>query len=266
MVVTRFCPTPTGHLHHGNLYVALLNQEFARRHQGRFEVQIDDFFDLFPPRETIDAILEDLEWLGVCPRERVLMHSRNKPLYLRMLDELEAKGKVKIRRKQKGCCVAKVEIHQNGRPIQIRAARASSCERGEVGYLPFASDPRHVIEPNWISMVHEVANWRHDTFWCSDPTDREPWIEFDLPHGSRPESVRLTCWLPRPEETEVLVKRAGEHWKHAAAVTRIPERVGEIRWAAFIPPQDGTPELYIASHVIAHSLRSVSFGDDHSSN
>ncbi|NIM06343.1 MAG: hypothetical protein GTO55_08045 [Armatimonadetes bacterium] len=243
MVVARFCPTPSGELHHGNLYMAILNQEFARRYGGRFEVQIDDLFDRFPPSELIESIIEDLEWMEICPRERVLMHSRNEAAYLRMLDDLEAKGKAKIRRQQAGCCLAQVEIKQNGESIPVAAVRASSCCPGEVGYIPFSSDPRHLVAPNWISIIHEVGNWRHDTLWASDSQDEIPWIEFDLPSGSRPDTIWVKYWLPAPQETELLVRRSNGSWLSAAFASRGPQRVGEKRWAGYFPPIDDTAEV-----------------------
>ena len=61
----RFAPSPTGHLHLGNARVAVVNWLFARRHEGRFLLRIDD-----TDRERSEvafeaAIREDLSWLGL---------------------------------------------------------------------------------------------------------------------------------------------------------------------------------------------------------
>src|SRR4030042_234741 len=81
--VTRFCPTPNGYLHHGNIYMAMLNQEFARRHGGRFEVQVDDLLAPGLDPDMLQSILDDLEWMGIRARDQVLLHSRNRAAYLR---------------------------------------------------------------------------------------------------------------------------------------------------------------------------------------
>jgi len=63
--LVRFAPSPTGHLHVGNMRTALVNYLFARANQGRFMLRIDDTDD-----ERSDDIFEasirfDLEWMGM---------------------------------------------------------------------------------------------------------------------------------------------------------------------------------------------------------
>ena len=61
----RFAPSPTGHLHVGNVRTALFNWLLARGHDGTFILRIEDT-DV--ERSTADAdamILEDLRWLGL---------------------------------------------------------------------------------------------------------------------------------------------------------------------------------------------------------
>src|SRR5690606_41311629 len=61
----RFAPSPTGRLHVGNARVALLNWLWARKEGGRFLFRLDDT-DLERSRdEFVDAIREDLLWLGL---------------------------------------------------------------------------------------------------------------------------------------------------------------------------------------------------------
>jgi glutamyl-tRNA synthetase len=61
----RFAPSPTGHLHVGNVRTALFNWLLARGHHGTFILRIEDT-DV--ERSTIESdatILEDLRWLGL---------------------------------------------------------------------------------------------------------------------------------------------------------------------------------------------------------
>lgn len=64
-VRVRFAPAPTGLLHIGNARTALFNYVFAKREGGRFILRIEDT-DAERSSETfVQAILEDLRWLGI---------------------------------------------------------------------------------------------------------------------------------------------------------------------------------------------------------
>lgn len=64
-VTVRFAPSPTGLLHIGNARAALVNWLFARKQGGRFLLRIDDT-DTARSREAfVDAIKQDLTWLGL---------------------------------------------------------------------------------------------------------------------------------------------------------------------------------------------------------
>ncbi len=65
MTTTRFAPSPTGHLHVGNLRTALFNHMIARRTGGTFILRIDDTDPERSREAYVDAIREDLEWLGL---------------------------------------------------------------------------------------------------------------------------------------------------------------------------------------------------------
>ena len=64
-ITTRFAPSPTGHLHVGNVRAALHNWLWARKHGGRFILRIDDT-DLERSQDIfVDAIRADLRWPGL---------------------------------------------------------------------------------------------------------------------------------------------------------------------------------------------------------
>jgi glutamyl-tRNA synthetase len=64
-VVTRFAPSPTGFLHIGGARTALFNWLFARHHEGRFLLRIEDTDRARSTDEAVQAILEGLRWLGL---------------------------------------------------------------------------------------------------------------------------------------------------------------------------------------------------------
>ncbi|MEQ9813866.1 MAG: glutamate--tRNA ligase family protein, partial [Azospirillaceae bacterium] len=64
-ITTRFAPSPTGYLHIGGARTALFNWLFARHHQGRFLLRIEDTDRARSTDAAIQAIFEGLRWLGL---------------------------------------------------------------------------------------------------------------------------------------------------------------------------------------------------------
>ncbi len=64
-VRVRIAPSPTGDPHVGTAYVALFNYAFARRHQGKFILRIEDTDQARSTKESEAAILSSLRWLGL---------------------------------------------------------------------------------------------------------------------------------------------------------------------------------------------------------
>lgn len=61
----RFAPSPTGHLHVGNARTALFNWLLARGHHGTFILRIEDTDLERSTKQSEQAILEDLRWMGL---------------------------------------------------------------------------------------------------------------------------------------------------------------------------------------------------------
>ncbi|MDT9599470.1 tRNA glutamyl-Q(34) synthetase GluQRS [Sphingosinicella rhizophila] len=90
MLISRFAPSPTGLLHLGHAYSALLAHDFAARHGGIFKLRIEDIDPGRTRSEHVDAIIEDLSWLGVAWQGEILFQSRRLPVYGQALDRLRA--------------------------------------------------------------------------------------------------------------------------------------------------------------------------------
>ena len=65
MVRVRFAPSPTGHLHIGGARTALFNWLFARHHNGKFILRIEDTDRSRSTEEYIESIIESIKWLGL---------------------------------------------------------------------------------------------------------------------------------------------------------------------------------------------------------
>lgn len=94
MIVTRFAPSPTGRLHLGHAYSAVLAHHHARSSGGRFCVRIEDLDPTRARKEFIEAALGDLAWLGLEWDEPLLVQSHRSSHYQKALDELRSNGLV----------------------------------------------------------------------------------------------------------------------------------------------------------------------------
>ena len=90
MIVTRFAPSPTGRLHLGHAYSAVLGHAKAREIGGRFLLRIEDLDQGRSRPEFVDGIYEDLRWLGIDWDEPVIHQSERTNAYLDALDQLRA--------------------------------------------------------------------------------------------------------------------------------------------------------------------------------
>jgi glutamyl-Q tRNA(Asp) synthetase len=93
-VVTRFAPSPTGELHLGHAYSALIAWQRAREGGGTFLLRIEDIDIRRCRREYETAILEDLRWLGLDWDGAVRRQSEHFATYGAVLDALSARGLV----------------------------------------------------------------------------------------------------------------------------------------------------------------------------
>ncbi|XVN44013.1 MAG: glutamate--tRNA ligase [Rickettsia hoogstraalii] len=93
-VITRFAPSPTGFLHIGSARTALFNYLFARHHNGKFLLRIEDTDKERSTNEAVEAIFLGLKWLGLDWDGEVIFQSERNNLYkeaaLRLLQEGKA--------------------------------------------------------------------------------------------------------------------------------------------------------------------------------
>ena len=94
IIVSRFAPSPTGPLHLGHAYSALLAHRFARERHGAFLLRIEDIDPGRARPEHVDSIIEDLAWLGIDHDGEIVYQSERLPLYAAALERLKAQGLV----------------------------------------------------------------------------------------------------------------------------------------------------------------------------
>jgi glutamyl-tRNA synthetase len=168
-VVTRFAPSPTGRLHVGNIRTALHNALFALKHGGRFLLRIDDT-DLERSREEyVEAIVADLDWLGL-KADAMVRQSERFALYEREFERLRAAGRVypcyetpeelELRRK--------VLLGRGLPPVYERKPEGAPAPEGGAPHWRFKLDHDHAIE--WDDLIR--GHQKFDPKLISDPVIR----------------------------------------------------------------------------------------------
>ena len=88
MVRTRFAPSPTGYLHIGGARTALFAWAFARKHQGTFILRIEDTDLERSTPQSVQAILDGMQWLGLEYDEGPFYQMQRMPRYREVLQKL----------------------------------------------------------------------------------------------------------------------------------------------------------------------------------
>src|SRR5215213_4269526 len=94
MFVTRFAPSPTGRLHLGHAYSAVIGHSRAREREGQFLLRIEDLDQTRSRPEFVESITKDLHWLRLEWAESVLIQSQRSAIYTEALERLRARGLV----------------------------------------------------------------------------------------------------------------------------------------------------------------------------
>jgi glutamyl-tRNA synthetase len=89
----RFAPSPTGYLHVGGARTALFNWLLARKQGGTFILRIEDTDVERSTQESVDAILQGMEWLGLDWDEGPFYQTDSFPLYKQYVQQLLDQGK-----------------------------------------------------------------------------------------------------------------------------------------------------------------------------
>lgn len=92
-MILRFAPSPTGFLHIGGARTALFNWLLARNKGGKFILRIEDTDQVRSTKESIDAILEGMTWLGLDWDEGPIYQTDRITMYREHAERLIREGK-----------------------------------------------------------------------------------------------------------------------------------------------------------------------------
>ncbi|CAM8322305.1 glutamate--tRNA ligase [Candidatus Methylopumilus planktonicus] len=87
-VVTRFAPSPTGYLHIGGARTALFSWAYAKRHQGKFILRIEDTDIERSTPEAVEAIMDGMTWLHLDYDEGPIYQTKRMAVYKQYIDQL----------------------------------------------------------------------------------------------------------------------------------------------------------------------------------
>jgi len=173
---TRFAPSPTGHLHVGNIRTALHNWMFTRKEGGTFLLRLDDTDAERSKEEYVEAIRADLAWLGLTPDEEQRQSSRF-DRYEEQLERLKASGRVypAYETAQELDLKRKIQLGRGKPPIYDRAALdltdAQIADLEEQGRRPHWRFKLDHAEP--ITWTDRIRGEQHfDPALLSDPVIR----------------------------------------------------------------------------------------------
>lgn len=221
-VVTRFAPSPTGYLHLGHAYSALFSAAAARAVGGRFLLRIEDIDSTRCKPVFEQAILEDLEWLGLDWERPVLRQSEHFDRYRTQLNRLKAIGMAYP------CFCSRKEI-------EAEIARAGGAPHGPEGAVYPGTCKTLSLDERAARLERGEAHaWRLDAAAATARTGELAWHEVGegeqpadlsltgdavLWRKETPSSYHLSVTIDDGEQGVSLVTR-GEDLRHATAVHR----------------------------------------------
>lgn len=168
----RFAPSPTGYLHVGGARTALFNWLLARKQGGTFILRIEDTDVERSTKESVDAILEGMKWLGLEWDEGPFYQSDSFPLYKEYVQKLVDGGKA-----YKCYCTSE----------ELEAKRNLAMQEGR--------------KPKYDGTCREGAE---------QPEDRPYVIRFRAPQGgvtSFDDLIKGTITFPNEELDDLIIQR-----------------------------------------------------------
>lgn len=175
-VVGRFAPTPSGRMHLGNVFSLLMAWLGARSVDGRVILRVEDLDPRARDRATAEALMRDLEWLGLPWDEGPYYQSERLDIYAAAVDRLSTRGLTFP------CFCTRAELHaataphlsdgtyvyqgtcRDLTPDQVERRRAEKDPSTRLR-VPGAADPARIIEFDDLVYGHRAEDLARD---CGD--------------------------------------------------------------------------------------------------
>jgi glutamyl-Q tRNA(Asp) synthetase len=253
--VFRFAPSPNGRLHLGHALSALLNAQMAEESGGRLLLRIEDIDLTRCTPELEQAVLDDLDWLGIAYERPVRRQSEHFALYREALDRLIAKSLVYPSFLTRGEVKARVAAVENGGAIWPRDPDGaplyptgerdlSSRERAQ----KLATSERHALRLDMakaVAAIGQPLSWQEsgDGPRGAITADAAAWGDVVLWRSDAPASYHLAVTVDDATQGVTHVVR-GLDLFHATAVHRLLQALLDLPEPVYhhhrlIPGPDG---------------------------
>jgi len=221
--VTRFAPSPSGRLHLGHAFSAVLGHAHARASGGKFLLRIED---LDPGRcrpEFVESIFEDLEWLGLTIDGEPVVQSQRTELYQQALDRLKADRLVYA------CFCTRAEIAQS---LTAPHGDAGSAYPGTCRPLPDDPERRSATPHCWRLNVERALATAGLPRWVEGDgrrfdSKRSDFGDAILARKDAPSSYHLACVVDDAASGVNLVAR-GEDLRPSTPTQRLLQRLLDL--------------------------------------
>ncbi|MCX6111992.1 MAG: glutamate--tRNA ligase [Proteobacteria bacterium] len=135
-VIVRFAPSPTGYLHIGGARTAIFNYLYARHHDGKFYLRIEDTDVERSEKQYEDEILESMQWLGMDYDGKPIYQSQRTDLYKSYIKKLLDSGHAYF------CNCSKEELDaereramaEKRKPVYSRKCRYNPAKEGVIRF------------------------------------------------------------------------------------------------------------------------------------
>jgi len=218
MIVTRFAPSPTGRLHLGHAYSAVLGHARARESGGKWLVRIEDLDQGRSRPEFVDAIFEDVSWLGLEWDDPVLVQSQRSAVYAEALDRLRDMGLVYP------CYCTRADI-----AAALEAPHAPQGQYpGTCRGLPDDPDRRSSEPHSWRLDAEKAVASRGLPTWTEGTqlfeSSRDDLDDIILARKDAPAAYHLACVVDDAASGVTLVARAAD-LRSSTPVQRLLQRL-----------------------------------------
>jgi len=191
-VHTRFPPEPNGFLHIGHAKAICLNYGIAVQYGGKFNLRFDDTNPIKEETKYVDAILEDMKWLGTNWEDRMFHASDYFPILYDYALKLIKKGKAYVDdlnadeiREYRGT----LTTHGNNSPFRERSVeenlelflkneewRVCRRRKNPASQNRYGSSQYEYARPGNVPQSCNKTHHRTGDEWCIYPT-------YDFTHG-----------------------------------------------------------------------------------
>ena len=223
MRITRFAPSPTGRLHLGHAYSAVLGAARASEDGGKFLLRIEDLDQTRSRPEFVDGIYEDLDWLGLEWARPALVQSQRSAAYADALHRLKERGLIYA------CFCTRADIAQS---LTAPHGDAAASYPGTCRSLRDDPERRATTAHCWrldsskALAVAGMPSWREDDGQCFT-AETSQIGDAILARKDAPASYHLSCVVDDAASGVTLVVR-GADLRPSTPIQRLLQELLEL--------------------------------------